>query len=84
MGLSDYMIAPIQRITRYGLLLKGILIYTICTVAVLKKLNFIKFFFFSYHTDLTKHSNPESADFMYMQRSLKCHLALAHAMNEVQ
>jgi hypothetical protein len=23
MGLSDYMIAPIQRITRYGLLLKG-------------------------------------------------------------
>lgn len=56
MGLSDYMIAPIQRITRYGLLLK----------------------------DLAKHLNPESADFMYMQRSLKCHLALAHAMNEVQ
>lgn len=23
MGLSNYMIAPIQRITRYGLLLKG-------------------------------------------------------------
>lgn len=45
MGLSDYMIAPIQRITRYGLLLKGIVIYTICTVAVLKKVNLLIFFF---------------------------------------
>ncbi|KAG2209520.1 Dbl homology domain-containing protein [Mucor mucedo] len=56
MGLSNYMIAPIQRITRYGLLLK----------------------------DLTKHSNQDSSDFIFIQRSLKCHLALAHAMNEIQ
>ncbi|KAI9254173.1 Dbl homology domain-containing protein [Helicostylum pulchrum] len=56
MGLSNYMIAPIQRITRYGLLLK----------------------------DIAKHSNPECPDFVFIRRSLKCHLALAHAMNEIQ
>ncbi|EPB91945.1 hypothetical protein HMPREF1544_01239 [Mucor circinelloides 1006PhL] len=56
MGLSDYMIAPIQRITRYGLLLK----------------------------DLAKHSDPNSPDFPSLQRALKCHLALAYAMNEIQ
>ncbi|GAN03427.1 hypothetical protein MAM1_0040d02880 [Mucor ambiguus] len=56
MGLSDYMIAPIQRITRYGLLLK----------------------------DLTKHSDSNSPDFPFLQRALKCHLALAYAMNEIQ
>lgn len=26
MGLADYLIMPIQRVTRYGLLLKGIVI----------------------------------------------------------
>ncbi|KAI8351454.1 Dbl homology domain-containing protein [Choanephora cucurbitarum] len=56
MGLSDYTIAPIQRITRYGLLLK----------------------------DLVKCSDPSSLDFDYITRSLKCQLALAHAMNAVQ
>ncbi|KAI8639823.1 Dbl homology domain-containing protein [Parasitella parasitica] len=56
MGLSDYMIAPIQRITRYGLLLK----------------------------DFLRHSDSNSPDFPFVQRSLKCHLALAYAMNEIQ
>ncbi|KAI8978655.1 Dbl homology domain-containing protein [Pilobolus umbonatus] len=56
MGLSDYMIAPIQRITRYGLLLK----------------------------DLIKHWDINHPDHYTIQRTLKCHLALAHAMNEIQ
>lgn len=43
-----------------------------------------KIFFFYEFIDLTKHSNPNSPDFVYIQRALKCHLALAHAMNEIQ
>lgn len=74
MGLSNYMIAPIQRITRYGLLLKG----------KYDDFNLNILYLFVFYVDITKHSNPESPDFMFIQRSLKCHLALAHAMNEIQ
>lgn len=75
MGLSDYAIAPIQRITRYCLLLKG-------NCSPRPKMN--QYINRPHVIDLLKHSSPSHHDYPYLDRALKCMSALALAMNNIQ
>lgn len=82
--MSDYFIAPIQRIPRYCLLIKGIYILLL--------LVYIFFLFFllknpgSSYTciDLQKYTHPSEASYTDLDIALKTLTGLAVAMNHVQ
>jgi hypothetical protein len=75
MVLSDYMIAPIQRVTRYCLLLTGkIRNFTTGVICLLT----------CFKIDLQKHSNRSHPDYVYLEKTLTSLSALAFAMNTVQ
>lgn len=78
LGLADYAIAPIQRITRYCLLLKGV-IFLFRT-----PIHFVLTHILLLLLDLIKHSTPAHPDYPYLERALKCMTALAIAMNNIQ
>jgi RhoGEF domain len=89
MGLADYLIMPIQRVTRYGLLLKGTVVFqgnrSICRnhfreTLLLMPERPLPFLF----TDLKKHTSVENPDYDDLDGAIKIINGLAIAMNHAQ
>lgn len=75
LGMSDYFIAPIQRIPRYCLLIKG----NIFTPPPPKDRLFIIYFL-----DLQKYTHPSESNYNELDFALKTLTGLAVAMDHVQ
>jgi hypothetical protein len=96
MGPADFLIMPIQRITRYGLLLKGIVIIQ-GLQGILQKdcqhcvLSFVCFFLLMRGVwprfalaDLRKHTPVSNPDYNDLDSAIKMITGLAIAMNHAQ
>jgi len=74
--LGDYLIIPIQRVTRYGLLLAG--------MALTQEWMLIRCLSVICTIDLEKHTEPTHPDYRNIKISLCIIQSLASAMNAVQ
>ena len=89
MGLADFLIIPIQRVTRYILLLKGTL--SVARAEESGNVNAVFFmfvnaglFFFYPLADLKKHTAVTNPDYTDLDRATKMVTGLALAMNHAQ
>lgn len=75
--MYDFLIIPIQRVARYGLLIAGKKLKMVTHMNVIGSNNF-------FFLDLIKHSDPTHSDYKDLVVSYKIITSLTAAMNSAQ